>query len=159
MRIRNRLRLGVLAAGFAILSVGIGPARADQRLALPVPTVTIYPGDVIKDEMLTERNFSPRYPGRASVIDSRAAITGQVARRTLLPGHPIPINAVEEPNVVKRGVPVQVVYREGGLTIIAYASPLQNGGVGSLIRLRNMDTGVVIVGTVQADGTIRLSDG
>jgi flagella basal body P-ring formation protein FlgA len=56
-------------------------------------------------------------------------------------------------------VPVKVVVEDGGLVIIAYGTALQSGGVGALIRVRNVDTGVVVMGVVQADGTVRVTNG
>jgi flagella basal body P-ring formation protein FlgA len=146
----------VLLALVAWLGVGAQAALAAGERTLPVPTVTIYPGDTIQDGALIDRAFSLAYLGRLPVIDGRSMIVGKVARRTLLPGHPIPVNAVEDAAVINRGVPVQMVFQHGGLTITATAAPLQSGGVGDVIRVRNVDSGVVVVGVVQADGTIRV---
>ena len=49
-----------------------------------------------------------------------------------------------------------VVFETGGLTITANAMALQNGGVGDVVTLRNVDSGTTIKGTVAADGTVRL---
>ncbi len=40
--------------------------------------------------------------------------------------------------------------------ITAAGSPLQDAAVGELIRVRNIDTGVIVSGTVMADGTIHV---
>ena len=45
------------------------------------------------------------------------------------------------------------------MIIVAYGSALQAGGVGDLIRVRNQDSGLVVSGRVQADGSIRVSEG
>jgi flagella basal body P-ring formation protein FlgA len=140
----------------AWLILGAPAALAAGERTLPVPSITIYPGDTIEDDQLIDRAFSPAYLGRLAVIDGRSMLVGKVARRTLLPGHPIPVNAVEEAAVIERGVPVQMVFRQGALTITAYAAPLQSGGVGDVVRVRNVDTGLIVVGVVQADGTIRV---
>ncbi|WP_267875943.1 flagellar basal body P-ring formation chaperone FlgA [Microvirga alba] len=125
---------------------------------LPVPTVTIYPGDMIRETMLRERSFPPNYRARSAVADSSAALIGKTARRTLLPGEAIPFNAVDDARLVTRGVPTQVVFQEAGLTITTMGSPLQSGGLGEQIRVRNMDTGRIILGTVRADGKVRIGD-
>ncbi|MGO4707364.1 flagellar basal body P-ring formation chaperone FlgA [Microvirga sp. 2MCAF38] len=133
-------------------------AAIAQELRLPVPTVTIYPGDEIKAPMLRERNFPAGYQARGAVIETPLAVIGKTARRTLLPGEAIPANAVDDPKIVTRGAPTQIVFEEGGLSITAMGAPLQSGGLGEQIRVRNMDTGRIIMGIVQADGRIRIGE-
>ena len=144
--------LGVIAVGLP------GGALADgEKRTLPVPAVNIIAGDVIKDEMLEERQFNAGQPNFA-VIESRLAVVGQAARRTLIAGYPIPINAVEDVKIVKRGVPVRVVFEDAGLSIVTLGSPLQSAGVGALVRVRNIDTGTIVMGIVQPDGSVRVSN-
>jgi flagella basal body P-ring formation protein FlgA len=81
-----------------------------------------------------------------------------VARRTLLPGQPVPINSVEKPVLVRRGEPARLVFREQGLVIIMQVEALQNGGAGNFVRVRNVDSGLVVSGRVQEDGTIRVEN-
>ena len=148
----GRRLVSVLGALFLAAAL---PAAAAERV-LPVPAATIYPGEIIDDAALVDRKFSTAMLGKLPLANGRAMIVGKVARRTLLPAQPIPVGAVAEPEVVKRGVPVQVVFQEGGLTIVTTATSLQSGGIGDLIRVRNLDSGLIISGTVQADGTVRV---
>jgi len=124
---------------------------------LPVPVAVIYPGEVIRESMLVERAFGAGAGG--SVAETKSALVGKVARRTLLPDQPIPPIAVDAPKVVSINAPVKIVFDEGGMVIIAYGSALQPGAVGDLIRVRNQDSGLVVTGRVQADGSIRVSEG
>jgi flagella basal body P-ring formation protein FlgA len=71
----------------------------------------------------------------------------------------IPINALEEQKVVTRGNVVKVLIEEDGLSIVTYGSSLQSGSAGTLIQLRNLDTGVTIRGIVQPDGSVRIQNG
>jgi flagella basal body P-ring formation protein FlgA len=140
----------------AVLALALpAPARA-QDVELPVPKVTIYPGDVLTEEMLVERAFVARTVARATVYDSREALVGKVARRTLLPLQPIAIHSIRDPYVVNQGKVALVVYEAGGLIITSQATALQNGGVGDVVSLRNNDSGLVIKGTVAPDGSVRL---
>lgn len=143
--------------GLALSSGAAGPARAAE-LVLPVPTVTIYQGDIIKESMLRLQSYPETFKARAAVIDAPLAMVGRTARRMLLPGEPVPVNAVDDPRLVSRGAPTQIVFEENGLFITTVGSPLQNGGLGELIRVRNSDTGRIILGTVMADGRIRTGD-
>ena len=53
---------------------------------------------------------------------------------------------------------IETAELEGGLTITTYAAALQAGGVGDLIKVRNPESGIVVTGTVQPDGSVRVSD-
>ena len=147
-------RVPRLLAALAALLACPAAALAEGR-PWPVPLVTIYPGETIRDSILEDREF-PETMDRPQAIDSRRVLVGKVARRTLAPGQLIPINAVEDPKLVVRGTPVQVVFAQDGLVISALASPLQSGSVGETVRARNIDSGLVVVGTVQADGTLKV---
>lgn len=142
----------------AIALLSCAGAFAQER-SLPVPVAVIYPGDIIRDAMLSEKSFGVGADAERSFFDSKGALVGKVARRTLLPDRPIPLVAVDSPKVVFVNAPVKIVFQEGGLVIIAYGSALQPGAVGDLIRVRNQDSGLVVSGRVQADGSIRVSEG
>jgi flagella basal body P-ring formation protein FlgA len=49
-----------------------------------------------------------------------------------------------------------VVFEHGGLTITTNALALQNGGLGDVVSMRNLDSGSVIKGMVASDGSVRL---
>ncbi|WP_407942687.1 flagellar basal body P-ring formation chaperone FlgA [Methylobacterium ajmalii] len=147
--------LGV-AAPAPSSSVDSPAALTAGEMLLPVPTVTIYPGDTIKETMLRLQSYPTTYRARAAVIDAPLAIVGRTARRMLLPGEPVPVNAVDDPRLVSRGTPTQMVFEENGLVITAVGQPLQNGGLGETIRVRNTDTNRIVLGTVMADGRIKI---
>jgi flagella basal body P-ring formation protein FlgA len=146
----------LVASALAAALCGLSPLCAEERM-LPVPVAVIYPGEVIRESMLVERAFGAGAGG--SVAETKSALVGKVARRTLLPDQPIPPIAVDAPKVVSINAPVKIVFDEGGMVIIAYGSALQPGAVGDLIRVRNQDSGLVVTGRVQADGSIRVSEG
>lgn len=154
---RGAARLwGAVAALLLALGAAGSAAGEPASLALPVPRVTIYPGDVIAADTLYERLFIARTVARATILDHHEALVGKVARRTLLPGQPVPINAVRDPYVIVQGKQAMLVFRTEGLTITSTAVALQNGSVGDLVSARNADSGIVVRGTVQPDGSIRV---
>jgi flagellar basal body P-ring formation protein FlgA len=159
MHIPSRALAAGMATALLVLSLlllAVQPARAAE-LELPVPRVTLYPGDAIGEDQLTERAFIAHTVARSTIHEAREGVIGKVARRTLLPGQPIPLNGVRDPYLVTQGKNAVVVFEEGGLTITANAMALQNGGIGDFVTLRNVDSGTVIKGTVAPDGTVRLA--
>jgi flagella basal body P-ring formation protein FlgA len=149
------VRNAALAAAALLLGLWTTAAFAAQLVSLPVPIATIYPGSIIEAGQLTERTYIRSQIG-SGYIDDPGALVGKVARRTLLPEHPIPAIAIDEVDLVTRGSSVQLVFQQAGLLITAYAAPLEDGSVGDVIRVRNIDSGAVVMGVVQRDGTVRV---
>ena len=140
-----------LAGFLALLAV---PAYAGN--VLPVPAVTIYPGDIIKENAIVDHDFGSGGPGQGVAIELRAALVGKVARHTLLPGLPISFNAVGEPRLVVDGQKIRVIFEQDGLTIRPMPPPCRRAGWAMSSRVRNLDSGLTISGTVQADGSVRV---
>jgi flagella basal body P-ring formation protein FlgA len=154
---RERQRLAAIAA--LIITAAFSSATRAEEIAfdtLPVPTITIYPGDVIGDQMLADATFPAGTSANTAILVARPMIVGKVAKRTLLPGKPVAANAVAEPDLVRRGSIVRAFLEEGGLSMATLVLPLQSGALGAIIQCRNVDSGRVIMGMVQADGSIRI---
>jgi flagellar basal body P-ring formation protein FlgA len=140
------------AAIFAALQAF--PAAAQDMVV--VPTRVVYPGETVTSDALQAVAFRRTRAGLPPIAIERRDVEGRVARRTLLPGRLIALSSLRDSYAVEAGKPVQVVYMQGGLIISAVAVPLQPGSVGDLVRVRNLDSGVVFSGTVMADGTVRV---
>ncbi|PVB62677.1 flagellar basal body P-ring formation chaperone FlgA [Labrenzia sp. 011] len=141
-----------------LLAALFGQAAQAASVELPVPRQTIHPGSEISNKDLIERKFPSRTAHQFAVSTHRGELVGMVARRTLLPGQPIPVKSVEKPVLVRRGEPARLVFQEQGLVIVMQAEALQNGGAGSYVRVRNVDSGLVVSGRVQNDGTVRVEN-
>lgn len=149
-----------LATVAVLLALAFPAACGAQAQALlPVPRITIYPGDRITEAMIDERADLLAQDGQNLYIHTRDGLVGKVARRTLLPRQPIPVIAVDNPRVVAMGAQVKVVFAEFGLHIVTYGVAQQAGGVGDIIRVRNQESGLFISGRVQNDGSIRVGEG
>lgn len=153
MMFRLKSHMGRLAVAMC-LSVA-APALAQQPRMAVVPTQTIYPGEEISRARLemVEVTNPNLVKGYVSSIDE---IDGLVTKRTLLAGRVIMSSALREKFAVTRGSSVRLVFSKGPMTITAAGSPLQDAAIGDLIRVRNTDTGVIVSGTVMADGTIHV---
>jgi flagella basal body P-ring formation protein FlgA len=143
-----------LSSAVVFVAIAAAPRAMAADFVLPVPRVTIYPGDVITDTMIMDQAF--RGEDASGYLASREGIVGKVSRQTLLPKRPITPNSVREPFAIKQGEPAVVVFISGGLVISGTAIPLQPGSSGEVISLRNTESGTTIRGKVQADGTVRV---
>lgn len=149
------IRLARLVALSATLAAPSVAGAGSRDMAVPVQV--IYPGDRITESMLSD---APAPNGDLTgILVERGQLVGKVARRTLLPGKAIPSVAVEEPRAVSMGGLVQLVYQADGLTIVTNAQALQNGYVGQVVQVRNIESGIVVSGAIQADGTVLVNGG
>tara|TARA_R110002020_G_scaffold5841_9_gene24063 strand:+ start:22130 stop:22612 length:483 start_codon:yes stop_codon:yes gene_type:complete len=158
MTFRHTSALSGLCRAACFLACVLGtvlPAQAGQGTAV-VPQRTIYPGEELLAELVREVNvINPNLRGGyAEITDD---VIGKVTTRTLLPGRTIPVAALRDAWAVERGAPVTLVFNGGGLTITAVGTPLQNAAIGDFIRVRNIETGVVISGTVMDNGSVRVA--
>ncbi|HVK91508.1 MAG TPA: flagellar basal body P-ring formation chaperone FlgA [Mycoplana sp.] len=153
---RAKALAAVLALAVAGLAVGLdaAPALAQGRYAV-VPKRTIYPGEQLDPAQLEEVEVTnPNIaPGFAEEID---AVSGLVTKKTLLAGRIIFVSALREPFAVSRGKTVRLVFQNGPLRITASGTPLDDAAVGDLIKVRNMDSGVIVSGTVMGDHTVHV---
>lgn len=149
------LRIVGLAALVATAWLGpvhSGSARAPIAL---VPVKIIYPGEVLSSDHVeavevTNPNIANGYASEVAQID------GLISKQTLLPGRTIPLTALRLPAAVERGSSVRLVFSIGKLTLSASGSPLSDGAIGDVVRVRNLDSGVIVSGTVMKDGTIQV---
>lgn len=171
-RIRDRLsrwirnarttlrRLPASAAGAALAAASLiaSPVAADMSGGLlPVPVDTIARGDTITAGRLTEKHFYYDRNRPLSVVTDPSRAIGKAARRTLVAGKPIPVDAVEPVRLVERGKPTEARFSVGGLTITALVLPQEDAGPGDLVRARNIDSGRMISGVVTEDGAIAVA--
>jgi flagella basal body P-ring formation protein FlgA len=122
--------------------------------AFPALKVTAYPGDVITAEMVVLVPAGHQ-SGIGGIVTDKESVIGKMARRPLLPGQPIPRNALREPYAVQQGKSVSIVFQSGSITISGVALAMESGSTGEMISARNPDSGVVVRGVVQPDGSLR----
>jgi len=131
-------------------------AEGESATSFPVPTVTIQTGDVLNEDLVVERRLIANDIALRTYYTSRDEVIGKVARRPLAAGAAIPVNALREPYTFKEGERVVVEFISGGLRIRGMALALQPGIVGSMVRARNVDTGIIVNGVVRPDGRIEI---
>jgi flagella basal body P-ring formation protein FlgA len=122
-----------------------------------VPTSTIYAGDMITQGHVTEVEVTNARlaGGYARSVDE---VVGLVSKKTLVAGRTIPISALQEPYAIRRGTNVRLTFSFGTMQISASGSPLQDGMIGDVVRVRNLDSGVLVSGTVMANGSVEVME-
>jgi flagella basal body P-ring formation protein FlgA len=142
-------------AGFCAGLLPLSGVEAGDMGTAVVPTEVIYPGDVISSAQLEELDVTnPNLTG--DYAKKIGDVTGFVSKRTLLPGRTISMSALRQPYAVTRGSNARLIMSMGSMTITAAGTPLDDGSVGDVVRARNMDSGIIVSGTVLDNGTIRV---
>lgn len=144
--------LAVLASLFLFLL----PAKASERVMIPVPKNVIYAGQTVEAGLLRDRSVPQDYVQRVSIYRKHGELVGKVAKKTLLPNRPIFTNTVVEPDVIEVNRRTLMRYEQGGLKITAEVNPLNSAKVGQSVRARNIRTGIVVYGIANRDGTIQV---
>lgn len=146
-------RILLITSVLAISLFTSAPIVLAQQTAV-VPQSVIYPGQKISREMVREVNvINPNLrPGYAKII---AEVDGFVTKKTLLPGRVIPVGALREAYLIERGKKVALVFSNNKMVISAQGVALQNGGLGEIIKARNLDSGIIVSGIIMQNGTLR----
>lgn len=140
-----------------ILSLCVFNAQAafSQDKYAVIPTGTIFPGETITREQVTEvpvtnPNLAPGY------VDNVQLVVGKVSKRTLVAGRTIPLGDLRDPFAVQRGATIRITYSKGGMNLSASGTAIEDGMAGDIVRVRNRDTGVTVSGTAMQDGTVEV---
>jgi flagellar basal body P-ring formation protein FlgA len=150
----GRYAIAAIAGLCGLLTCGT-LAAAESSLYAVVPRMIIYPGQAINSDQLRRVEVTnPNLEG--DYAQSMDEVAGKVTKKTLLPDHAIYVSALRDPFAVSRGTQVRLVFEAGSLSISALGIPLDDGGIGDLVRVRNVDSGLTISGIVTNSGTVRV---
>ena len=156
MRFRRTLKTVIRKSMLVVAAaMCLAPGIALGQNTAVVPTRVIYPGETVSADQLnvvtvTNPNLSGGY------ARTKEEVVGMVSKRTLLPGRTIPTSGLREAFAVKRGGSVRLTFTIGNMLISASGTPLTDAAVGELIKVRNLDSGSIVSGTVMADGTVQV---
>ncbi|WP_234901848.1 flagellar basal body P-ring formation chaperone FlgA [Agrobacterium rubi] len=139
----------------ASLMVFSPQAAFSQQKHAVVPTGTIFPGETITRERVTEvlvtnPNLAPGY------ADDAKLVIGKVSKRTLVAGRTITVADLRDPFAVQRGAAIRITYSMGGMNLSASGTAIEDAMAGEVVRVRNRDTGVTITGTAMENGTVEV---
>lgn len=151
----RRIMTTLASAAVAATVAAVLSATALAQGFAVVPTQTIYPGETLSATQLEEVAVTnPNIAG--GYARSIAEVEGMVSKRTLLPGRTIPVSGLRPPYAINRGANIRLTFTIGNMTISASGTPLADAAVGDVIKVRNLDSGVIVTGTVLADGTVQV---
>jgi flagella basal body P-ring formation protein FlgA len=136
-------------AGAAFAQVG-APASID----IPVLGRAVARGEVLgADDFTTEA----RSPAQARGALAVANAVGHEATRTLPAGTVVRPTDVITPRLVRRGEPVTITVRSGGLAIATGGRALASAGAGDMVRVVSLSTNRTLDGVVEGANAVRVT--
>ena len=142
------MKFGSLLAAFLALQFAAPGALATGGgtvvRTLPVPRETLFPGDVLTSDKLTERQFQTTSQSVQGIATSSSEVLGKETRRRLTAGMPIALGGLGVPLAVKRGMAAVALYRDEGFSISTSVIVLDDGAEGDVINARALETGATI---------------
>ena len=153
MSLRRAFLLAALLGGAVPAAAQTAPAAATE---VEVPVLV---RDVAKDELLSASDFAvePRPASQVRGALEIGSAAGKEALRQLRAGSVVRSGDLIKPQLVRRGEPVSITVRNGGLTITAQGRALSGGGQGDLIRVVNTTTNRTLDGIVDKTGSVRIA--
>ncbi|MEX6504968.1 flagellar basal body P-ring formation chaperone FlgA [Jiella sp. M17.18] len=140
----------------ATAALGLVRPAAAAEMNMPVPVTVVYPGQSITDHGLESKAFIVKDDKIDLFVTSEKMLDGMVAKRTLLPGEAIRLTDLKQPDLVRAGARVTLRYSEGGLVITTVGTALRSAQEGETVRVRNDDSGIIVSGVVDPDGTVKV---
>ena len=130
--------------------------RAIETVELPALNRLLKRGEIIGDGDIEWLEWQARRTPR-DVITDVADLLGMAARRSLRPGRPLRARDVQEPVVVAKGSAVSLVYRTSNMVLTAGGRALEDGAMGSVIRVRNSRSKVIVEARVDGGNVLTVT--
>ncbi|MBA9083362.1 MULTISPECIES: flagellar basal body P-ring formation chaperone FlgA [Bartonella] len=148
-------KLLLLLTAFLLSFFSLTVVYAD-RVNFIVPNKSVYAGQRVSDVGLSEKSFFIKSEAASLYATQMNQLLNKVAKRTLTAGRPISLASLGDPVLVERGQTTKLIFQTNNLQITALGVVLQSGSSGDLIRVRNADSGRIVMGTVLQNGDVRV---
>ncbi|MEK8023409.1 MAG: flagellar basal body P-ring formation chaperone FlgA [Candidatus Hydrogenedentota bacterium] len=89
-------------------------------------------------------------------VGSLEAAVGRVLTRPVLPGVVVTSSVIEQETLVKRGDRIRMIVRGRGLEITSIGEAFEPGGIGKIIKVRNVSSNRIISGRITGAGEVSI---
>lgn len=152
------MRASVIRATLALFACGAVAADTDAAWAAPAgpAEIPVLAHAVARGEIVSAMDFEsrPAVAAQANGILSPAAAAGREALRNLAAGMPVRSSDLVSPRLVRRGEPVVIAWRSGGMAITTGGRALSSGGAGEFVRVVAASTNRTLDAVVEGSGAV-----
>lgn len=128
-----------------------------EAIKLPVVVSKISKSDLISDEKIEYRKLRNNRKYEDYFTD-KLEIVGNVAMKNLTIGFPINKRDIAKGELVKRNTEVKIVYNKGSISLESIGKAISEGGIGSEIKVKNLESGKIIIGKIIDSKTVRVGE-
>ena len=128
----------------------------ERVVSIPVLRSTLKNGDIIGKADIDFIDVMQKDVQRDYMI-TEESLYGMTPRRMVMTGKPIRDMELENPQIVSRGAPVTLVYKDGAMTLSARGKSMQGGARGDLVRVINMNSNRSLEGIITAENEITVT--
>ncbi len=128
--------------------------RYYQIEQVPVLVDSVRRGDIIRPDQVEMRQFRADRL-QANVVRDPADVIGKEVRRSIGPGAPLLNRDFTAPILVKRGAIVTIRLETPNMSLTARGKALENGSLGDVIRVMNLQSNKTIQVEVTAENDVR----
>lgn len=129
--------------------------RFETFIEVPVTSRFIKAGEIILTGDITAVKTKVSRL-RENYITSEDDIIGMQAKKHLSLGSLIKMSELSRPVVIKMHDPVNIIYTSGNIDLKISGISLGNGAVGDTLRVKNEDTGAVMLGRIINKNTVQV---
>lgn len=137
-----------LAAGVAVYAT---QADAADQVEIPVLAHAVARGDIVS---AADFELKPMSAAQGNGVLTPAKAAGREAARSLSAGVPVRAADLVTPRLVRRGEPVLIAWRSGGLAITTSGRALTSGGQGDFVRVVAAATNRTLDAVVDGSGAV-----
>jgi flagellar basal body P-ring formation protein FlgA len=130
-------------------------ARIRINAGILTATKPIRPGKVVslEDIVLSAANIDDL---RNTYFSKSDEVVGKISERNFSPGDPLTREGFSDPLLIKRGDAIQLKLERSGLVITAQGRAEQDGRLGQIIRVRNMDFSTLLSAQVTGRAEVKV---
>lgn len=143
------------ALGAMLLAMpALAQTGAPASVEVPVLGHAVARGAVLgPDDFATQARSPAQARGGLAVADA----VGREATRMLPAGTVVRVTDVIAPRLVRRGEPVTITVRAGGLAIATGGRALASAGAGEMVRVVSLSTNRTLDGVVEGPDAVRVT--
>jgi flagella basal body P-ring formation protein FlgA len=130
--------------------------KYEQADIFPMFKVKVHKGYVLSEDDIEYRKYASSKI-RGQYIKDIDQIVGKTAKRTVIANKPIKNEDLGSSTIIKKGSNVQIHYKKGKLYIEAAGVALEDGGLGEIIKIKNIDSNKSIKGKVRSETEVEVS--
>lgn len=140
-----------------LISVSPIQGRYEAVVTVPVLARKTANGDIISDADIAMMDIPERQIHKDTATNP-SDLVGKSPKRSVSPDRPIRLSEIDLPTIVKRGSPVEVQYSASRMMIRTVGIALEDGSLGSMVRIKNEQSGKAITARVISTGRVEANN-